>query len=285
MIRLSEVREKCLAGRFFAYDDWRDKLFVPPSIILVWIFVNLGWSGNAVSWLSGAVTIIGGCLIATNDRILILLGACSYSLYYLLDYVDGGVARYKNVGGIEGQYVDWMMHVVAALAITAGIFIGAFNNNGQPIWLVPFGILFILAAALQLDRFAMGWWAICMDRQQRLVNARSRTMAGSSKLGRGVSRKDQPMIWKIVGIISRYAFHENNAIFLLPVLAILNLFIAGTYYVDFRMILTVLGGTVYILYVTHDVDWISRNAKLKTAYDRLFDLPETPDLPGDHFFE
>src|SRR3990170_4417554 len=128
MIHFAEVKRKCAEGRFFPYDDWRDKLFVPPSIVLVWIFVNLGWSGNAVSWLSGVVTIIGGVLLASSDTFLVVAGACSFMLFYLLDYVDGGVARFRNEGGIEGQYVDWLMHSISALSISLGIFIGALLN-------------------------------------------------------------------------------------------------------------------------------------------------------------
>ena len=32
MIKYKDVKNKCSEGRFFSYDDWRDKLFVPPSI-------------------------------------------------------------------------------------------------------------------------------------------------------------------------------------------------------------------------------------------------------------
>ena len=47
-----QVKEKCVAGRFFSYTDWFDKIFVPPSIYLVWISVNLKISANVISWIS-----------------------------------------------------------------------------------------------------------------------------------------------------------------------------------------------------------------------------------------
>lgn len=167
MITLADVRNKCTEGRFFPYDNWRDKLFVPPSIFLIWVFVNLGWSGNAVSWLSGVVAILGGMLLASNDKLLIVVGAFSYMLFYLLDYVDGGVARFRNEGGIEGQYIDWIMHSISALSISLGIFIGALINTNA-VWLLPFGFLLVLSSTLQLDRFSLGWWTICMYRQQNM---------------------------------------------------------------------------------------------------------------------
>lgn len=284
MINLDDVKHKCTEGRFFPYNNWRDKLFVPPSVFLVWIFVNLGWSGNFVSLLSGVVAIFGGMLIATNDKILILFGACSYMLYYLLDYVDGGVARYKNEGGIEGQYIDWIMHSVSAISISMGIFIGAINNT-HSLWVMPLGFLFILSSSLQLDRFSLGWWAICMYRQQNKVNNKAKSENCSLLMSNEVKKKKIFSFWRIIKIISLIIFHENYAIFVLPILAVLNIFTPSVKFPDFRFVLTVLGGTIYFLSIVHEIVLISSNKKLEKAYNKLFCSTWDPDLPAEHFFK
>ena len=53
--------------KVFSYDDWRDKLFVPPSIFLVG-FLNIGVSGNSVSILSGLFAILCGVLISYSQK-------------------------------------------------------------------------------------------------------------------------------------------------------------------------------------------------------------------------
>ncbi len=279
MISLTEVKDKCRTGRFFAYDNWRDKLLVPPSIFFVWLFVNLGWSGNAVSWLSGAVAISGGILLAANDQFLVLIGTCSYIIFYFLDYVDGGVARFKNEGGIEGQYIDWIMHAVSAVALSAGIFVGALNHSGAPFWLVPFGILFILASVLQLDRFALGWWAICMYRQQNRANDRTGPATEAK-----TDERDGSLLWKGIRAVATVLFHENYAIYVWPALAIINIIFAGAGLPDFRLGLTLLGGTVYFANVVREIDLVSRRKKLGWAYNKLFLSVDKPVLPAEHFF-
>ena len=127
IVAFKTVKYKCKEGRFFPYNDWRDRFFVPPSIILVWFFINLKISGNMVSYLSGLVAIAGGILIASQDKFLIVLGSFCYMIYYLLDYVDGGVSRFNGTSGIGGQYVDWLMHTVSSLGIFIGLFlVGSF---------------------------------------------------------------------------------------------------------------------------------------------------------------
>ena len=84
--------------KVFSYDDWRDKIFVPPSIFLTWLFVNLRISANIVS-ISGVFAVTGGIMLTSENKYIALIGSFGYMVYYLLDYVDGGVARYNgNIG-------------------------------------------------------------------------------------------------------------------------------------------------------------------------------------------
>ena len=166
-VSFKEVRDKCREGRFFSYEGINDKIYSPVSVILVWVFIRLGWSGNAVSVLSGIVAMAGATLIANGDPLLIVIGSFGYMLFYLLDYVDGGVARFRGSDGIGGQYVDWAMHVVSAVGYASGIFAGAVAISGS--WIIPFGVLTVVASALALDRYALGWFAICMHYQQQQV--------------------------------------------------------------------------------------------------------------------
>ena len=162
---IDEIKKKCSDERYFAYDSLQDRLFVPVAIYLVWLFVRIEVSGNAVSWLSAIVAILGAFLLTSSDSLVVLIGSFGYILWCLLDYVDGAVARFNDKGGVAGQYIDWIMHVIAHIAIIAGIAIGAMNSVGA--WIYPFAILGIVAAGLTYAKFSMAWFAICMEQQQR----------------------------------------------------------------------------------------------------------------------
>ena len=78
MIQYKVVKEKCIAERFFPYDDWRDKVFVPPSIFLTWLFVNLRISANIVSLISGLFAIAGGIMLTSENKYIALIGSFGY---------------------------------------------------------------------------------------------------------------------------------------------------------------------------------------------------------------
>ena len=279
-ISLKKVKRKCAEGRFFKYQGFNDSVLVPPSIIFVWLFTNLGMSGNAVSWISGAVAILGGVFLASTDNFLILLGSFSYVLYHILDYADGGVARLRKESGMSGQYIDWIMHVISSVAISSGIFIGALRIS-EGFWLIPFGILFIVASALQFSFMALGWWSICMYYQQNKVN-------GNSQLIKKEYPDAKKRSWfdKSIQYSSTILFHVNYAEFLYPLFALLQIYLSqvNISFPDFRIILTIFGGTVYFGHNVNETIKIARYKKLEQAYSKLFNSQQMPDLPADHFF-
>ena len=217
-VTYQQVKDKCTKGRFFSYDSINDKIFVPPSIFLVWVFLRLGFSGNGVSVLSGFLAIIGGVLIASNDPLFIFIGSFGYMAFYLLDYVDGGVARFNDKSGAGGQYMDWIMHVVSCVSIMTGLFIGAFSNTG--LWLIPFGVLAVVASALSFDRISFAWFAICMHRQQLTSKG-----TANKPLKEVKNIKKKSLLFRRLSNLCTLIFHENYLIFSLPIVAFLNFYI------------------------------------------------------------
>lgn len=275
MIKLSEVKNKCSEGRFFSYDDWRDKIFVPPSIILVWIFVNLKISGNSVSILSGLLAIVCGVLISSTNSYLILIGSFGYMIFYLLDYVDGGVARYNDKDGIGGQYVDWIMHVIVSIGMTTGIFIGALQSSD--LWIIPFGILCVISSALTFDKYAFAWFSISMYYQQNKLKGNSKKEIII------VNEMDKENFFiKLIRNFSTLIFHENYTFFIYPILALLNIYLSEFF--DFRLLIVIYGGLIYFPFSLWDIIRISKSNKIDKMYNKTFIKNEKPNLPNDHFF-
>jgi phosphatidylglycerophosphate synthase len=275
-LTLKEVRQRCADGRYFPYDGWRDRLFTPAIPWVVWAFVRLGLTGNAVSLLSGAAAITGSCMMASRNPATVVVGSFGYMLFYFLDYADGGVARIRGQSGIGGQYVDWTMHTVSAVGVAAGLLAGAVTIVGP--WIIPFGVATVVAAALSLDRYALGWFAICMHRQQQQVLGK----LGEPNTITIQSEKSRPLL-RVARSISTRVFHENYAIFLLPALAIFQFLVAPQLF-DFRVAVLVIGGTVYFPVVVFDIWRIAKEGRVDDAYRRLFWTDGPPRLPEDHYF-
>lgn len=214
--------------------------------------------------------------MASRDARLVVIGSFGYMLFYMLDYVDGSVARIRGQSGIGGQYVDWTMHAVSAVGIAAGLFAGALLASGP--WIIPFGVLTVVAAALALDRFSLGWFAICMHYQQERVKG----MPAEPPRTARQTRKKRP-VHRLFRNVSTAIFHENYAIFLLPALASAQL-VLPLLPVDFRVILVIAGGVLYFPVVLYDICLLAAEGRIDDAYTRLFFSKAVPRLPADHFF-
>lgn len=277
-VTLEKVRQKCVEGRFFSYDSLHDRIFVPPAIIFTWMFVRFGVSGNAVSWISGSFVIAGACALASSDPFIVLLGSFGYLAFYLLDYVDGSVARYNGVAGMSGQYLDWIIHIIASVATMTGIVVGA--NLEAGVWIIPFSILAMISAALAMGIYSMGWFTICMERQQRLVKGCNLDLDNSHF---NLSPQASRVYWCIRSFVY-LLFHENYIIFTMPIISMINFFLPD-YFPDFRVGLIVIAGTLYFAVMVTEIHRIISTKKLEEAYNKIFHQSSVPELPKDHFFK
>ena len=279
-VTIDEIKKKCSDERYFAYDSLQDRLFVPVAMYLVWLFVRMGVSGNAVSWLSALIAVLGAFLLTSSDSSVVLIGSFGYILWCLLDYVDGAVARFNGKGSVAGQYVDWIMHVIAHIAIIAGIAIGSMNSVGP--WIYPFAILGIVAAGLTYAKFSMAWFAICMEQQQRRASSHDVQNRAKTEIMPASGR-----LWLWFDYIRRLTvviFHENWLIFTLPLLAIAQFFqVFGA--IDLRVVFTIMAGSLYFPVQVLEIHRLVITKRIQRGYSELFSHDHIPDLPNDHFFK
>lgn len=274
-LTLASVRARCAEGRFLPYSGRNDRLFAPPAVFLVWVFAGAGWSGNAVSLLSGLVVAIGAVMLASSNPLTVFVGSFGYVTFFFLDYVDGGVARIRKEAGMGGQYIDWLMHVVAAVGTAAGLFAGALSMTGP--WIIPFGVLAVIAAALTLDRYALAWFSIVMQYQGHRA-AGNLAEPRQPVLGPAVYGP----VFRFLRNVSTVLFHESFAIYLLPALALAQLLLPGRT-VDFRVALTILGGALYFPVILFDMWVLATTGRVDNAYKKLFFGDHPARLPDDHF--
>lgn len=277
-VSLKEVKDKSIKDRYFSYDHWLDHLFAPPAMYVAWACIRMGLSGNVVSWISAFTAVSGAFLLTSDDRLLVFIGSFGYILYYLLDYVDGAVARYNNKGGVSGQYIDWIMHVISHVAIVAGISIGAISSAGE--WIYPFAILAVIASCLSLSKFSMAWFSICMEQQQR----RSKGLDSFVENKLIKPKVVRSPIFEYIRKFTTLLFHENYLIFTLPIVAGLQL-IQVFDAIDMRVLFTVLAGALYFPVQVFEIRQLVSEKRIEQGYSELFSSNHVPDLPNDHFFE
>jgi|GEM_PF-2244513 len=138
----------------------RDPLWIshyvgrPLSINVTWICVHLGLSSNAVTFISLVFAMAGSIVLLWPSQTNYLAGAGMILFFFLLDHVDGEVARYerhagKPTSGAAGGYFDRLVHYYQGPSMYSCLAAGLAIQSQNPWWMIP-GI----AAALGSSGFA-----------------------------------------------------------------------------------------------------------------------------------
>jgi hypothetical protein len=134
---IAELSAAAQKGRHREVGNWlARRVFRPTAIYGSWLAVRLGLSAHqvtAAAWLCG---LAGAAAIATGDRTMFVLGVFLAHLAFWLDHVDGQVARWSGTAGVDGVYLDYMMHHACNLALGFGLGYGIAAQTGELKWTV-----------------------------------------------------------------------------------------------------------------------------------------------------
>ena len=136
---LKDVARK--GGRASADDPfWLSRLFYRKfTVYVTWLCVKLGISSNFATLLSGLTIFAAAACYVTPSPTAWLVGALLVQFYFILDHVDGELARYETVhlgrndSGTSGLFFDTCCHA-GELALIGGIGLRLFADSGGAWW-------------------------------------------------------------------------------------------------------------------------------------------------------
>ncbi len=262
-------------SRFYKYEDFRDRIFLVLANPLAYFLYKLKIDANTVSLASGFVAILGGIFLTSQNKIIIFIGALCFPIFYLLDYVDGIVARLNKKSSVGGQYLDLVMHQVVGITISLGIFVGALKSVGE--FIIPFGILSVLASSFLLSRFSIGWFSIVMKFFEVKIKS-------NSEIIKSKKEKNKKIIISILCRLGALLFHEDYAIFTLPLIFFSNIFLFKYFIFDIRAIITIYGALVLFPAIILDIIYYANN-KIDSNFRNMNDKNLKPKLPDIFWFK
>ena len=147
MIKFSyqQVRES-----FHQEEPWAN-VFIFKYITLPLVFLVVNWtkiSPNQITIFSGIFGILSGVFYSFNN---LSLGPLFYLISYILDAIDGKVARITKKGSPAGAWIDICIDRVVFIVVSIGIGIGIAKSNSD------FGIWLMAAIALMVGLFMLGF--------------------------------------------------------------------------------------------------------------------------------
>ncbi|HXU72722.1 MAG TPA: CDP-alcohol phosphatidyltransferase family protein [Polyangia bacterium] len=138
---------------------WTEWISRPPAALLVWMLKETSVTPNQVSFLAIGVA-AGGCatLIFWRTWLGLVVAGLLLQLAYVIDCVDGQLARLKSLASPVGALLDFMLDEVKAFMVIASaaarLYLQTPSATDGARWLlIGLGGLFAAAVGITLTTF------------------------------------------------------------------------------------------------------------------------------------
>lgn len=112
MEQIKVLRQICQSPRK-AVDNWHMKYISrKPSIYITWALLHTPITANGATFLFLLTGIIASLAFAAGTKLSFLIGSLLLQFWYVMDMVDGEIARYKKQSSLTGVYFDCICHYI-----------------------------------------------------------------------------------------------------------------------------------------------------------------------------
>lgn len=164
-------------------------LYRPLSFPLTVLFIRAGFSANQVSLLNALLLLVVLALLASGHALLMFAGALFFFLFYVLDFVDGNIARYRQQSSYFGKLIDGTIDSAAFLVFAAVAYGNARSGDTllAPHWETALGIVTVIAALFNQNAvFRMAYLNLESEGVQGGSGEKARTPARQARPGGGL---------------------------------------------------------------------------------------------------
>ncbi|HZA30701.1 MAG TPA: CDP-alcohol phosphatidyltransferase family protein [Propionibacteriaceae bacterium] len=120
-------------------DAWWTVFLVDPLVarMIIPLANRTKITPNQVSFTSFVVGLLAAAAFWQGDHPALVVGALLYHISFVLDCVDGKIARLKGTGSVFGMWLDYSFDRYRVLACTGALMYGQYQRSGEIyfIWL------------------------------------------------------------------------------------------------------------------------------------------------------
>ncbi len=128
----------------------------PPAAVIVYLLRNTRITPNQVTFLSTLVCAVAAAMIALcPGHLWLFVAALIFELSFVLDCVDGMLARLRKLASPLGHLLDFLNDEIKAMFLYGAVAIRVWQDHGgdDRILLVALGGMFALASGIALTSF------------------------------------------------------------------------------------------------------------------------------------
>lgn len=119
----------------------------PAALRITWLVLPSGVSAHTMTLAAWVCGLAAAGSLAWGTAGAWLVGAALLQLWYLLDHVDGQVARYRGRATLDGVALDYLMHHTLNMLVPLGLGHGVAAWSEDPSWCLA-GTAWALGALL-----------------------------------------------------------------------------------------------------------------------------------------
>lgn len=133
---LREMERLCQKPDHRRLGTWMARRIARPAALRVtWLVAPWGVTANMATLAAWAAAFGAAACLAWGSALGWLLAAVMLQLWYLLDHVDGQLARLRGTASLDGVQLDYLMHHTVNLLVPAGAGFGMFAATAKTEWL------------------------------------------------------------------------------------------------------------------------------------------------------
>lgn len=118
---LAELSARCQKLQHDRIGNWfARRISRPLALRVTWFILPTGISANRVTVLAIAFAVAATCCLSLGTPLGLVFSAVLLQAWYLLDHVDGQLARYHRVASLDGVQLDYLMHHLVNLLLPIG---------------------------------------------------------------------------------------------------------------------------------------------------------------------
>jgi hypothetical protein len=134
-IPLSELERRCQKPDHRRVGNWMARhVSRPAALRITRVAAPWGLTANLATLLAWATGLAGAAAFGWGGIWGWILGAILLQLWYLLDHVDGQLARLHGTATLDGVQLDYLMHHTINLLVPLGVGCGLFVPGERPFW-------------------------------------------------------------------------------------------------------------------------------------------------------
>ena len=145
---LAELEARCQKPDYRRSGNWMARrVSRPMALRITWVVAPTGVSAHAVTCAAILVALASAGSFASGQLAGWLVGAGLLQLWYLLDHVDGQIARLRGTSSLDGIQLDYLMHHLVNLVVPYSLGFGLWKETAGEHWLL-FGFAFSVGLLL-----------------------------------------------------------------------------------------------------------------------------------------